>query len=71
MEDEIKIGTIHARTYFACIALGLKWYNYEDLKRLHELRLTTTAFGYLPARLVKLMADDAEEMGRRQWRKGH
>ena len=63
MEDEIGCGSIHARTYFTSIGLGLQWYNYEDLKRLHELRLTTTAVGYLPARLKKPMAEDAEEMG--------
>ena len=69
MEDEIRIGSIRARTYFASIGMGLKWYNYDYLKRLHDLRLTTTAVGYLPARLVKLMAEDAEEMGRRKWGK--
>lgn len=69
MEDEIRIGSIHARTYFASIGIGLKWYNYDYLKRLYDLRLTTTAVGYLPARLVKLMAEDVEEMGRRKWGK--
>ena len=56
MEDEIKPGSIHARVYFASIGLGVKWYNYEDLKGLHDLRLTTTAVGYLLNRLAKLMA---------------
>jgi hypothetical protein len=69
MEDESRGGSIHARTYFASIGLGLKWYNYEDLKRLHELRLTTTAVGYLPTRLKKLMAEDGEEMGKSEGRK--
>jgi hypothetical protein len=55
MEDEIRPGSIRARAYFASIGLGLKWYNYEDLKRLHDLRLTTMAVGYLPTRLKKLM----------------
>jgi len=64
MEEEITVGSINARTYFASIGMGWKWYNYEDLKRLHELRLTTRAVGYLPSRLVKLMAEDAREMGR-------
>jgi len=68
MEDEIRPGSIHARAYFASIGLGLKWYNYDELKILHDLRLTTTAFGYLPARLVKLIKEDAKEMGRRKWR---
>jgi hypothetical protein len=63
MEEEIRCGSIHARAYFTSIGLGLKWYNYEDLKRIHELRLTTTAVGYLPARLKKLMTEDAEETG--------
>jgi len=69
MEDEMRPGLIHARAYFASIGLGLKWHNYEELKRLHDLRLTTTAVGYLPTRLVKLMAEDAEKMGRMKWRK--
>jgi hypothetical protein len=63
MEDEIRPRPIHAQAYFASIGLGFKWYNYEDLKRLHDLRLATTAVGYLPTRLKKLMAEDAEEMG--------
>jgi hypothetical protein len=69
MEDEVRIGSINARTYFASIGMGLRWYNYDYLKRLYDLRLTTTAVGYLPTRLVKLMAEDAEEMGRRKWGK--
>ena len=67
MEDEIKGASIHALAYFTSIRLGLKWYNYEDLKRLHELRLTTTAVGYLPPQLKKLMAEDAEEMAQAAW----
>ena len=68
MEDEIKPRAIHAWVYFASIGLGLKWHNYEDVKRLHDLRLTTTAVGYLPIRLVKLMAEDAEKMAKEEWR---
>jgi hypothetical protein len=63
MEDESRCGSIHVWTYFASIGLGLKWYDYEYLKRLHELRLATTAVGYLPARLKKLMAEEGEKMG--------
>ena len=63
MQDSTRVKAINARAYFTSIGLGLKWYNYEDLKRLHELRLTTTAVGYLPDRLMKLIAEDAEEMG--------
>ena len=69
MEDEIKPRLIHARVYFDSIGLGLKWHNYEDLKRLHELRLKTTAVGYLPSRLVKLMVEDAEKVANKKWRK--
>jgi hypothetical protein len=69
MEDEVRPGSIHTRAYFTSIGLGLKWYNYEELKRIHDLRLTTTAVAYLPNRLVKPMAEDAEEMGRGHWRK--
>ena len=63
MQESTRVKAINAQAYFTSIGLGLKWYNYEDLKRLHELRLTTTAVGYLPDRLMKLMAEDAEEMG--------
>ena len=63
MEADIRCGAIQALAYFTSIGLGLQWCSYEDLKRLHELRLTTTAVGYLPARLKKPMAEDAEETG--------
>jgi hypothetical protein len=69
VEDENRPGSINAQAYFASKGMGLKWYNYDDVKRLHDLRLTTTAVGYLPARLVKLMAKDAEDMSRRKWRR--
>ena len=63
MQESTRVKAINAQVYFTSIGLGVKWYNYDDLKRLHELRLTTTAVGYLPARLRKLMEEDAEEMG--------
>lgn len=63
MQERTRVKAIDARAYFTSIGLGLKWYNYEELKNRYELRLTTTAVGYLPARLKKLMAEDAEEMG--------
>lgn len=64
MQESARAKTIDAQAYFASTGRGLKWYNYDDLKRIHELRLTTTAVGYLPNRLKKLMAEDAEETGR-------
>ena len=63
MQESTGVKAINAQAYFTSLGLGLKWYNYDDLKRLYELRLTTTAVGYLPARLRKLMEEDAEEMG--------
>jgi hypothetical protein len=63
MQESTRAKAIDAQAYFASIGRGLKWYNYDDLKRIYELRLTTTVVGYLPARLKKVMAEDAEELG--------
>ena len=43
--------------------MGLKWYNYEELKQVVDLRQTTTAIAHVPIRLAILLAEDAAEMG--------
>ena len=63
MQETTRAVPIDARAYYTSIRLGLKWYNYEDLKRLSDLHRTTTAVGSLPARLAELVAEDAAEMG--------
>lgn len=63
MKDVIRVESIDARAYFASIRMGLKWYNYEELKRVVDLRQNTTAIAHVPIRLVILLAADAEEMG--------
>ena len=62
MITELEISAVDARYYFETRARGLRWYNYDDLKELMDLRKTTTAVGFLPMRLVMLLAADAAEM---------
>jgi hypothetical protein len=62
MKPELKISPIDARYYFETRAMGLRWYNYDDLKELMDLRQTTRVIGYLPIRLVMLLAADTTEM---------
>ena len=62
MKPELEISAIDARYYFETRAKGLRWYSYDDLKELMDLRQTTTVIGYLPIRLVMLLAADAAEM---------
>ena len=40
----------------------IRWYNYDDLKELSELRRSTTVIEHLPMRLVLLLAVDAPEV---------
>jgi hypothetical protein len=63
MRDNREPEAIDARVYFATLALALKWYNYEDLRKLSDLRRTTRAIGYLPIRLTLLLAADTAKMG--------
>ena len=63
MKEDIRVKSIHASVYFASLELGLKWYNYEDLKRVLDLRQNTTAIAHVPIRLAMLLAEDAVEMG--------
>ena len=63
MKDKIKPRGINARDYFATLAFGVKWYNYRDTKKIHDLRQTTSGIGHLPSRLAVLLAEDAEDTG--------
>ena len=63
MRNDSKVKMVDARDYFATLAQGLRWYDYEELKKLVDVRQTTTAIGHVPIRLAILLAEDAEEMG--------
>jgi hypothetical protein len=63
MKNDIRVEVIDARAYFTSIGLGLKWYSYEDMRKIRDLRLATTAIGSLPTQLAELVAEDAVEMG--------
>ena len=63
MKENIRVKSVDARYYFATIGMGLKWYNYEELKRVVDLRQATMAIAPVPIRLAILLAEDAEEMG--------
>ncbi|UCG13586.1 MAG: hypothetical protein JSU72_03665 [Deltaproteobacteria bacterium] len=62
-KDKIKPRVINARSYFATFALGVKWYNNANVKKIQNLRQTTSGIGHLPSRLAVLLAEDAEETG--------
>ena len=63
MGNDSKVTRIDARDYFATLAQGLRWYDYEELKKLVDVRQTTTAIGNVPIRLAILLAEDAQDMG--------
>ena len=63
MGNDSKVTRIDDQHYFATLAQGLRWYDYEELKKLVDVRQTTTAIGHVPIRLAILLAEDAEEMG--------
>ena len=63
MKDDIRVESIDARAYFSSIEMGLKWYNYEELKQVVDLRQTTSSIAHVPIRLAILLAEDAAEMG--------
>jgi hypothetical protein len=63
MKDDIGVKLIDAQYYFATIGMGLKWYNYDELKQIVDLRQATTAITHVPIRLAILLAEDAAEMG--------
>jgi hypothetical protein len=68
MGDDSRVKMIDALDYFATQAVGLSWYDYEELRKLVDVRQTTMAIGYLPTRLAVLLAEDAEEMGLAAWK---
>ena len=63
MEDDIRVKLIDVKYYFATVGMGLKWYNYEEMKQIVDLRQATTAVTRVPIRLAILLAEDAAEMG--------
>ena len=63
MKNGGKVKMIDSRDYFATLARGLRWYDYEELKKLIDVRQTTTAIGHVPIRLAILLAEDAGDMG--------
>jgi hypothetical protein len=63
MGNDSKVKMIDAQDYFATVAWGLRWHNYEELKKLFDVRQATTAIGHVPIGLAILLAQDAEEMG--------
>jgi hypothetical protein len=63
MGNDSKVTRIDAQDYFTTLARGLRWYDYEELKKLVDVRQTTTAIGHVPIRLAILLAEDAEELG--------
>jgi hypothetical protein len=63
MAENSKVTTMAVPVYFAILARGLRWYNYEELKKLVDLRQSTRAIGHVPIRLAILLAKDAEDMG--------
>lgn len=62
LESALEVSTIEAGAYFASLSLGIRWYNYEDLKKISDLRRTTTVIGYLPIHLLVLLATDAADI---------
>ena len=62
MKREFQGSPPDAVYYFACCALGVNRYTYEELKDPDELRRSTTVVGYLPIHLVVLVAIDLVEM---------
>ena len=63
MGNDSKVTRIDSRDYFATLTRGLRWYDYEELKKLVDVRQTTTAIGHVPIQLAVLLAEDAEKMG--------
>jgi hypothetical protein len=63
MKDDTKVTAVQVRDYFATRALGLRWYDYEQMQEIRDLRQSTTAIGYLPTRLVLLLIEDVKKGG--------
>jgi hypothetical protein len=56
MRNDSKVKMVDAQDYFATLAWGLRWHNYEELKKLVDVRQATTAVGHVPIRLAILLA---------------
>ena len=61
LESDLELATIEASEYFVSLALCVRWYSYDDLKEISDLRSSTTAIGHLPIRLLTLLAADVQE----------
>jgi len=62
LEPALEISAIESSEYFASLALGLRWYSYDDLKVISDLRRATTVVGHLPIPLLVLPAADAADI---------
>lgn len=62
LEPDLEVSTIEAGEYFTSLALGFRWYDYEDFKEISDLRRSTTVIGQLPIHLLVLLAMDEADM---------
>ena len=62
LEPDLEVSTIEAGEYFASLALGFRWYDYDDFKKISDLRHSTTVIGHLPIHLMVLLATDAADI---------
>jgi hypothetical protein len=61
-ESDLEVSTIEAGEYFTSLALGFRWYDYEDFKEISDLRRSTTVIGHLPIHLLVLLAMDEADI---------
>ena len=61
-ETDFEVSTIEAGEYFISLALGFRWYDYEDFKEISDLLRSTTVIGHLPIHLLVLLAMDKADM---------
>jgi len=61
-EPDFEVSTIEAGEYFTSLALGFRWYDYEDFKEISDLLRSTTVIGHLPIHLSVLLAMDKADM---------
>jgi hypothetical protein len=61
-ESDLEVSTIEAGEYFTSLALGFRWYDYENFKEISDLRRSTTVIGHLPIHLLVLLAMDEADI---------
>jgi hypothetical protein len=61
-ESDLEVSTIEASEYFTSLALGFRWYDYENFKEISDLRRSTTVIGHLPIHLLVLLAMDEADI---------